>query len=31
MKLRDGCLYIPEAPGMGTDIEPEYIRKYRID
>ena len=31
MKLRDGCLYMPETPGMGADVQPEYIRRYRID
>lgn len=28
--MEDGCLLLPSIPGMGTDINEDYIRKYRI-
>ena len=30
-KMKDGCLLAPEVPGMGTDIEESYIKRYRIN
>ncbi len=30
MVMKDGELLIPNVPGMGCDIDPEYIKKYRI-
>jgi L-alanine-DL-glutamate epimerase-like enolase superfamily enzyme len=31
MRMKDGCMLIPDVPGMGTDIEEDYIKKYRIN
>lgn len=30
MILKDGCLLIPQTPGMGTDLNKAYIEKYRV-
>lgn len=31
LKMENGCLLIPEVPGMGTDLDEEYIRRHRVD
>jgi L-alanine-DL-glutamate epimerase-like enolase superfamily enzyme len=30
LAMKDGELLIPEVPGMGCEVHPEYISKYRI-
>lgn len=30
MKMVDGEILLPETPGMGTEVQEDYIRKYRI-
>lgn len=30
MKMKDGCLLMPDVPGMGTDVKEEYIKRYRV-
>ncbi len=31
MKMKDGCILIPDVPGMGNEIDEDYIRLYRVD
>ena len=31
LKLVDGAVPIPDVPGMGNDVNEDYIKKYRID
>ena len=31
LEIRDGCLVLPERPGIGLDLDPGKLRKYRID
>ena len=28
--MTDGCLTVPEGPGLGVEVNDEAIRKYRI-
>lgn len=30
MKMKDGCILLPDAPGMGNDVAEDYIKKYRV-
>lgn len=30
MKLREGAIEVPSAPGMGIDVDEEKIEKYRV-
>ena len=27
----DGCIHLPDAPGLGVEPDPEAIRKYQVD
>ena len=29
--MKDGAISIPQAPGIGIDLNEDYIRKYRVD
>jgi len=29
--VKDGCIEAPEAPGLGIDIDPKDVAKYRIN
>jgi len=28
---RDGCLSVPQGPGLGIELDPKKIEKYRVD
>ena len=28
---QDGCLRVPDGPGLGVELDPEKIEKYRVD
>lgn len=28
---RDGCLKVPQGPGLGIELDPKKIEKYRVD
>lgn len=30
LRLEDGKIKVPAGPGIGVDIDPEYVRKYRV-
>lgn len=30
-EIRNGCLLLPEGPGIGLTLDPRKIKKYRID
>lgn len=30
LRLEDGKIKVPAGPGIGVDIDPEYVKKYRV-
>jgi len=30
LDIRDGAIRIPAGPGLGVDVDPEKIEKYRV-
>lgn len=30
LRLEDGKIKVPTGPGIGVDIDPEYVKKYRV-
>jgi L-alanine-DL-glutamate epimerase-like enolase superfamily enzyme len=30
-RLRDGMLPVPSGPGLGIEIDPEVVRRFRVD
>jgi L-alanine-DL-glutamate epimerase-like enolase superfamily enzyme len=31
LKFQDGSLFLPDEPGLGTEVSEEYIARYRVD
>ena len=31
LRMRDGQILAPELPGMGSELLPEFIRKYKVE
>lgn len=31
LRMEKGTLFLPEVPGMGSDVDEDYIRLYRVD
>ena len=29
--VKDGCVQIPQGPGMGIELDEEAIERYRVD
>jgi hypothetical protein len=29
-RMQDGQMLAPEMPGMGSELRPEFIRKYKV-
>lgn len=29
--IEDGCIVLPDAPGIGLELDPQKLRRYRID
>jgi len=29
-QVRDGCVEVPEEPGLGVDVDPELLRQYAV-
>ena len=29
--MKDGAILIPDSPGIGIELNEDYVRKYRID
>ena len=30
LRMIDGQVLAPETPGMGSELKPDYIRKYKV-
>jgi L-alanine-DL-glutamate epimerase-like enolase superfamily enzyme len=31
MEMSDGCVHVPEGPGLGIDLNEETIERYRLN
>ena len=31
IKFEEGALFVPHGPGLGGDLDPEKVEKYKVD